>query len=48
MTLGSLTLVNFERAKTLADLIHSVDVRIDIYLTMAQHTMEPNKPENIQ
>jgi hypothetical protein len=48
MTLGSLALVNFERAKTQADRIHSVDVRIDIYLTMAQHTMEPNKREETQ
>jgi hypothetical protein len=48
MTLGSLALVNFERAKTQADRIHSVDVRIDIYLTMAQHTMEPNKREDAQ
>lgn len=47
-TLGSLALVNFERAKALADRIHSVDVRMDIYLTIAQHTMEPNKPEETQ
>jgi len=47
-TLGSLALVNFERAKSLADRIHSVDVRIDIYLAMAQQTIGPNKAEDIQ
>jgi len=47
-TLGSLALVNFERAKSLVDRIHSVDVRIDIYLAMAQQTIGPNKAEDIQ
>lgn len=48
LTLGSLASVNFERAKTLTDRIHSVDVRIDMYLTIAQHAMEPNKAEDTQ
>jgi hypothetical protein len=48
LTLGSLASVNFERAKTLTDRIHLVDVRIDMYLTIAQHTMEPNKAEDTQ
>src|SRR5258706_737252 len=48
LTLGSLASVNFERAKALTDRIHSVDVRLDIYLTIAQHAIEPNKPEDSQ
>lgn len=48
LTLAGLASVNFERAKTLTDRIHSVDVRLDIYLTIAQHAMEPNKPEDTQ
>jgi hypothetical protein len=47
-TLGSLGLVNFERAKSLADRIHSVDVRLDTYLTMAQQIIGPNKTEDTQ
>ena len=47
-TLASLALVNFERAKTLVDRIHSVDVRIDVYLAMAQQTMGLSKPSDTQ
>lgn len=47
-TLGSLGLVNFERAKSLADRIHSVDVRLETYLTMAQQIIGPNKTEDTQ
>src|SRR4030081_1083202 len=38
-TLASLSLINFDRAKTAADRIHPVDVRIDVYLTIAQQTI---------
>jgi hypothetical protein len=40
--LGSLALINFDRAKAAADRIHPVDVRIDVYLTIAQQTVQPN------
>jgi len=43
MTLGSLALINFDRARAAADRIHPVDVRIDVYMTIAQQTISPNR-----
>jgi hypothetical protein len=42
-TLGSLALVNFERAKAATDRIHPLDIRISVYLTIAQQTVAPGK-----
>ncbi len=41
--LGSLALVNFERAKGAADRIRLVDIRMQAYLTIAQQTIEAGK-----
>ena len=41
--LGSLALVNFERAKAAADRIRLVDIRMQAYLTIAQQTIEAGK-----
>jgi len=43
MTLGSLALINFDRARAAADRIHSIDVRIEVYMTIAQQTISPNR-----
>src|SRR5882762_5534875 len=43
MTLGNLALINFDRARAAADRIHPVDVRIDVYMTIAQQTISPNR-----
>jgi len=43
MTLGSLASINFDRARAAADRIHPVDVRIDVYMTIAQQTISPNR-----
>jgi hypothetical protein len=47
-TLGSLALVNFERARAAAERIHSVDIRISVYLTIAQQTITPGKSADSQ
>jgi hypothetical protein len=47
-TLGSLALINFDRTKAASDRIHPIDVRIDVYLTMAQQTISPNKSAESQ
>jgi hypothetical protein len=41
-TLGNLALANFERAKAAADRIHPVDLRINVYLNIAQQTIQPS------
>jgi hypothetical protein len=46
MTLGSLALINFDRAKAAADRIHPIDVRIDVYMAIAQQTISPNVSAN--
>ncbi len=46
MTLGSLALINFDRARAAADRIHPIDVRIDVYMTIAQQTISPNVSAN--
>jgi len=43
MTLGSLASINFDRARAAADRIHPIDVRIDVYMTIAQQTISPNR-----
>jgi len=47
-TLGSLSLVSFERARTAADRIHPVDVRISVFLAIAQQTIPSAKPSGTQ
>jgi hypothetical protein len=47
-TVGSLALVNFERARAAADRIHSVDIRFSVYLTIAQQTITPGKSADTQ
>ncbi|MDX6574356.1 MAG: hypothetical protein QOE96_309 [Blastocatellia bacterium] len=47
-TLGTLALVNFERARAAADRIHSLDVRMNIYLTIAQQAILPVKSADMQ
>jgi hypothetical protein len=47
-TLGSLALVNFERAKAAADRIHPLDVRMNVYLTIAQQAIQPVKSPDTQ
>jgi hypothetical protein len=42
-TLGSLSLINFDRARAAADRIHPVEIRIDVYMTMTQQTIQPNR-----
>lgn len=43
LTLGGLAMVNFERAKAMADGIHPSEVRIRAYLTIAQQTIQGAK-----
>jgi len=43
VAMGSLALANFDRAKTLADGIHLVDIRIQVYLMMAEQTIRPSQ-----
>lgn len=47
-TLGSLALVNFERARAATDRIHAVDIRISVYLTIAQQTITTDKSADVQ
>ncbi len=47
-TLGNLALANFERAKTAADRIHPVDLRINVYLNIAQQTIQPAQTRNFE
>jgi hypothetical protein len=42
-TLSALAQVNFDRAKAAAQRIRLLDVRIQIYLAIAQQTIQPNK-----
>ncbi len=42
-TLGNLALANFERAKVAADRIHAVDLRVNVYLNIAQQTIQPSQ-----
>ncbi|MDX6384495.1 MAG: hypothetical protein QOK48_2068 [Blastocatellia bacterium] len=45
-TLSALAQVNFDRAKATAERIRLPDVRIQVYLTIAQQTIEPSKDES--
>ena len=47
-TLGNLALANFERAKAAADRIHPVDLRIHVYLTIAEQAIQPRKDADAQ
>jgi len=40
MALAYLAVANFDRAKIAADGIHPIDVRINVYLTIAQQSIE--------
>jgi len=40
MALSYLAVANFDRAKIAADGIHPIDVRINVYLTIAQQSIE--------
>ncbi len=45
-TLATLAMFDFDRAKTTADGLNRLDVRIRVFLLIAQHTMEiPLEPE---
>jgi hypothetical protein len=45
-TLSALAQVNFDRAKAAAQRIRLLDVRIQIYLAIAQQTIEPSRDGN--
>ncbi len=47
-TLGSLAVVNFERARVAAERIHPVDIRISVYLAIAQQTITSGKSADIE
>jgi hypothetical protein len=47
-TLSTLAQVNFDRAKTTTDRIRQLDVRIQVFLTIAQQTIEPSRDGNDQ
>ena len=47
-TLGNLALANFERAKAAAERIHPVDMRLNVYLTIAEQAIQPRKDANTQ
>ena len=40
LTLGTLSVANFERAKAAADRIHPLDVRLKAYLAIAQQAIQ--------
>jgi hypothetical protein len=42
-TLSALAQVNFDRAKAAAQRMRLLDVRIQVYLAIAQQTIQPNK-----
>ena len=47
-TLGNLALVNFDRAKAAADRIHPLDLRLNVYLTIAEQAIKPQKDADAQ
>jgi len=47
-TLGNLALTNFERAKTAAERIHRLDMRLNVYLTIAEQAIKPQKDADAQ
>jgi hypothetical protein len=47
-TLGSLALANFERAKAAADRIHPVDLRLNVYLNIAQQIIQPSADRDLE
>ena len=47
-TLGNLALANFERAKAVADRIHPVELRINVYLNIAQQIIQPSLDRNLE
>jgi hypothetical protein len=47
-TLSALAQVNFDRAKAATERIRPLDVRIQVYLTIAQQTIEPSRDGNNQ
>jgi len=47
-TLGHLALANFERAKAAADRIHPVELRINVYLNIAQQIIQPSLDRNLE
>lgn len=40
-TLGNLAQTDFDRAKSLADAVHPTDVRLRVYLAIAEHAIQP-------
>ena len=40
-TLGNLAQTDFDRAKSLADAIHPTDIRLRVYLAIAEHAIQP-------
>lgn len=45
-TLAALAMIDFDRAKTTAEGLNRLDVRIRVFLLIAQHTMEiPLEPD---
>lgn len=46
--LGNLALVNFDRAKGAADRIHPLDLRLNVYLTIAEQAIKPQKDADAQ
>jgi hypothetical protein len=47
-TLGNLALANFERAKAAADRIHPVDLRLNVYLNIAQQIIQPSADRDFE
>jgi hypothetical protein len=47
-TLGNLAMANFERAKAAADRIHPVDLRLNVYLAIAQQTIQPSHDRTVE
>jgi hypothetical protein len=47
-TLGNLALANFERAKAAADRIHPIDLRLNVYLNIAQQIIQPSADRDFE